>query len=54
MNGPTGVGRLGKGILVRGEGSGSETGSCLRLIDFVYQSTLGLRAMQKKKVRFGE
>ena len=54
MNAPTGVGRLGKGILVRGEGSGSETGSYLRLIDFVHPSSLSLRAMQKKKVRFGE
>jgi len=29
---------------------GSETGSYLRLIDFVYHSTLGLRVIQKKKV----
>ena len=29
--------------------SGSEAGSYLRLIDFVYDSTLGLRAIKKKK-----
>jgi len=29
--------------------SGSEAGSYLRLIDFVYQSTLGLRVIKKKK-----
>jgi len=29
--------------------SGSEAGSYLRLIDFVYQSTLGLRVITKKK-----
>jgi len=29
--------------------SGSEAGSYLRLIDFVYHSTLGLRVIQKKK-----
>jgi len=29
--------------------SGSETGSYLRLIDFVYLSTLGLRAIEKKR-----
>jgi len=29
--------------------SGSEAGSYSRLIDFVYHSTLGLRAMKKKK-----
>ena len=29
--------------------SGSETGSYLRLIDFVYHSTLGLRVIKKKK-----
>jgi len=27
----------------------SEAGSCLRLIDFVYHSTLGLRVIKKKK-----
>jgi len=32
--------------------SGSEAGSYLRLIDFVYHSTLGLRVTQKK-TRFG-
>ena len=31
--------------------SGSEAGSYLRLIDFVYHSTLGLRAIKKKKSR---
>ena len=31
--------------------SGSEAGSCLRPIDFVYHSTLGLRVIQKKKAR---
>ena len=31
--------------------SGSEAGSYLRLIDFVYHSTLGLRVMKKKKKR---
>jgi len=31
--------------------SGSETGSYLRLIDFVYHSTLGLRVIKKKKIR---
>jgi len=30
--------------------SGSEAGSYLRLIDFVYHSTLGLRVMKKKRV----
>jgi len=29
--------------------SGSEVGSYVRLIDFVYHSTLGLRVIQKKK-----
>ena len=29
--------------------SGSEAGSYLRLIDFVYHSTLGLRVTKKKK-----
>jgi len=29
--------------------SGSEAGSYLRLIDFVYHSTLGLRVIKKKK-----
>ena len=29
--------------------SGSEVGSYLRLIDFMYHSTLGLRVMMKKK-----
>ena len=29
--------------------SGSEAGSYLRLVDFVYHSTLGLRVMKKKK-----
>jgi len=29
--------------------SGSEAGSYLRLIDFVYYSTLGLGVIQKKK-----
>jgi len=29
--------------------SGSEAGSHLRLIDFVYRSTLGLRVIKKKK-----
>ena len=29
--------------------SGSEAGSCLSPIDFLYHSTLGLRVIQKKK-----
>ena len=29
--------------------SGSEVGSYLRLMDFVYHSTLGLRVIKKKK-----
>jgi len=29
--------------------SGSQAGSYLRLIDFVYHSTLGLRVIKKKK-----
>jgi len=29
--------------------SGSEAGSCLRLIDLVYHSTLGLTEIKKKK-----
>jgi len=29
--------------------SGSEAVSCLRLIDFVYHSTLGMRVKKKKK-----
>ena len=35
--------------------SGSEAGSYLRLIDFVYHSTLGLRVIKKKvyEERFG-
>ena len=32
---------------------GSEAGSFLRLIDFVYHSTLGLRVTKKKTKRFG-
>jgi len=31
-------------------GSGSEEGSYLRLIDFVYHSTLCLRVVKKKKI----
>ena len=31
--------------------SGSEAGLYLRLIDFVYHSTLGLRVIKKKKSR---
>ena len=31
--------------------SGSEAGSYLRLIDFVYHSTLGVRVIKKKKKR---
>ena len=31
---------------------GSEAGSYLRLIDFVYHSTLGLRVIKKKEVGF--
>ena len=31
--------------------SGSEAGSYLRLIDFVYHSTLGLRVIKKKELR---
>jgi len=31
--------------------SGSEAGSYLRLINFVYHSTLGLRVIKKKKKR---
>ena len=37
-------------------GSGTKAGSYLRLIDFVYHSTLGLRVIKKKKgveVRMG-
>jgi len=33
--------------------SGSEAGSYLRLIDFVYHSTLGLRVIKQKKVTGG-
>jgi len=33
--------------------SGSEAGSYLRLIDFVYHSTLGLRVIKKKEVDRG-
>ena len=29
--------------------SGSEAGSCLRRIDFVYYATLGLRVIKKKR-----
>ena len=36
-------------LLVRGSCSGFEAGSYLRLIDFVYHSTLGLRVIKKKK-----
>jgi len=32
--------------------SGSEAGSYLRLIDFVYHSTLGLRVIRKKKKKY--
>jgi len=31
--------------------SGSEAGSYLRLIDFVYHSTLGLRVIKRKDLR---
>ena len=31
--------------------SGSEAGSYLRLLDFVYHSTLGLSVIKKKKLR---
>ena len=33
--------------------SGFEEGSYLRLIDFVYHSTLGLRVIKKKRSRLG-
>ena len=33
--------------------SGSEAGSYLRLIDFVYHSTLGLRVIKKKEDSLG-
>ena len=33
--------------------SGSEAGSYLRLIDFVYHSTLGLRVIKKKRGETG-
>jgi len=33
--------------------SGSEAGSYLRLIDFVYHSTLGSRVIKKKGLRVG-
>jgi len=33
--------------------SGSEAGSYLRLIDFVYHSTIGLRVIKKKKGAVG-
>jgi len=33
--------------------SGSQAGSYLRLIDFVYHSTLGLRVIKKKKLSEG-
>ena len=33
--------------------SGFEAGSYLRLIDFVYDSTLGLRVIKKKQHAFG-
>jgi len=33
--------------------SGSEAGSYLRLIDFVYHSTLGVRVLKKKKTMIG-
>jgi len=32
--------------------SGSEAGSYLRFIDFVYHSTLGLRVIKKRKKRY--
>ena len=31
--------------------SGSEAGSCLRLIDFVYHSALGLRVIKKRRMQ---
>ena len=34
--------------------SGSEAGSLLRLMDFVYHSNLGLRVLKKKISRGGE
>ena len=34
--------------------SGSEAGSYIRLIDFVYHSTLGLRVIKKKRSMVGE
>jgi len=34
--------------------SGSEAGSYLRLIDFVYHSTLGLRVIKKKAMEVRE
>ena len=33
--------------------SGSEAGSSVRLIDFVYHSTLGLRVIKKKRKTWG-
>jgi len=38
------------GFRVEGPDCGSGAGSYLRLIDFVYHSTLGLRVIKKKKV----
>ena len=44
---------LGFGFQVcRVECSGSEAGSYLRLVDFAYHSTLGLRVIIKKKKKF--
>ena len=37
-------------IYFTGMCSGSEVGSYVRLIDFVYHTTLGLRVIKKKKV----
>jgi len=45
--------RLGvkKGLSKKRPNSGSEAGSYLRLIDFVYHSTLALRVIKKKRTR---
>jgi len=39
---------MSRTLRFRAKGLRSEAGSYLRLIDFVYHSTLGLRAIQKK------
>ena len=49
---PPPLGAFIEGVVLHGMCSVSEAGAYLRLIDFVYHSTLGLRVIKKKRTRW--